>query len=53
MHPLSSYTNQYDICLGISHVMWKKKKVVGLERGPLSLVTTTEGLLNRKVAALV
>jgi hypothetical protein len=30
-----------------------KKKVVGLERGPLSLVSTTEELLGRKVAALV
>jgi hypothetical protein len=30
-----------------------QKKVVGLERGPLSLVSTTEGLLDRKVAAPV
>jgi hypothetical protein len=30
-----------------------KKKVVGLERGPLSLVSTTEGLHCRKVAAPV
>jgi hypothetical protein len=29
------------------------KKVVGLERGPLSLLSTTEELLDRKVAALV
>jgi hypothetical protein len=29
----------------------KKKKVVGLEWGPLSLVSTTEELLDRKVAA--
>jgi hypothetical protein len=29
------------------------KKIVGLERGPLSLMSTTEELLNRKVAALV
>jgi hypothetical protein len=28
-------------------------KVVGLERGSLSLVSTTEELLDRKVAALV
>jgi hypothetical protein len=28
-----------------------RKKVVGLERGPLSLVSTTEELLDRKVAA--
>jgi hypothetical protein len=27
-----------------------EKKVVGLERGPLSLVSTTEVLLDRKVA---
>jgi hypothetical protein len=31
----------------------RKKKVVGLERGPLSLVTRTEELLDRKVAAPV
>jgi hypothetical protein len=31
----------------------RKKNVVGLERGPLSLVSTTEELLDRKVAALV
>jgi hypothetical protein len=30
-----------------------KKKVVGLERGPLSLVSTTEELLDRKVPAPV
>jgi hypothetical protein len=30
-----------------------KKKVVGLERGPLNLVNTTEELLDRKVAAPV
>jgi hypothetical protein len=30
---------------------YQKKKVVGLERGPLSLVSTTEELLDRKVAA--
>jgi hypothetical protein len=29
------------------------KKVVGLERGPLSLVSTTEEILDRKVAAPV
>jgi hypothetical protein len=29
-----------------------KKKVVGLERGPLSLVSTTEELLDRKATAL-
>jgi hypothetical protein len=31
----------------------RKKKVVGLERGPLGLVSTTEELLDRKVAAPV
>jgi hypothetical protein len=31
----------------------RKKKVVGLERGPLSLLSTTEELLDRKVAAPV
>jgi hypothetical protein len=31
----------------------RKIKVVGLERGPLSLVSTTEELLDRKVAAPV
>jgi hypothetical protein len=30
-----------------------RKKVMSLERGPLSLVSTTEELLDRKVAALV
>jgi hypothetical protein len=31
----------------------RKKKVVGLERGPLSLVSTIEELLDRKVAVPV
>jgi hypothetical protein len=31
----------------------KGKQVVGLERGPLSLVSTTEKLLDKKVAAAV
>jgi hypothetical protein len=31
----------------------QQKKLVGLERGPLSLVSTTEELLDRKVAATV
>jgi hypothetical protein len=30
-----------------------RKKIVGLERGPLSLLSTTEELLDRKVAAPV
>jgi hypothetical protein len=32
------------------HIFWE---VLGLERGPLSLVSTTEELLERKVAAPV
>jgi hypothetical protein len=32
---------------------YQEKKVVGLERGPLSLVSTTEELLGRKVAVPV
>jgi hypothetical protein len=32
---------------------YQKKKIVGLERGPLSLVSTTEELLDRKIAAPV
>jgi hypothetical protein len=32
---------------------YQKKKAVGLERGPLSLVNTTEELLDRKVVAPV
>jgi hypothetical protein len=35
------------------HSVHYKKKVVGLERGPVSLVSTTEELLDRKVAAPV
>jgi hypothetical protein len=31
----------------------RKKKVVGLERGPLSLVSITEELLDRKLVAPV
>jgi hypothetical protein len=31
----------------------RKKKVVGLKRGPLNFVSTTEELLDRKVAAPV
>jgi hypothetical protein len=31
----------------------RRKKAVGLERGPLSLVNTTEELFDRKVAAPV
>jgi hypothetical protein len=38
---------------GFESLHYQKKKVVGLERGPLSLVGTTEELLDRKVAAPV
>jgi hypothetical protein len=38
---------------GFDSRLYQKKKVVGLERGPLSLVSTTEELLDRKVAAPV
>jgi hypothetical protein len=38
---------------GFDSPHYQKKKVVGLERGPLSLVSTTEELLDRKVAAPV
>jgi hypothetical protein len=37
-------------------IFWKKKRkktVVGPERGPLSLVSTTEEILDKKVAAPV
>jgi hypothetical protein len=41
-----------------SHLTWfpalpEKENLVGLEWGPLSLVSTTEELLDRKVAAPV
>jgi hypothetical protein len=38
---------------GTTRFSEKKKTVMGLERGPLSLVSTTEELLDRKVAAPV
>jgi hypothetical protein len=38
---------------GFDSLYYQKKKVVGLERGPLILVSTTEELLDRKVAAPV
>jgi hypothetical protein len=39
--------------LGPGSIPGTTKKVLGLERGPLSLVSTTEGLFDRKVAAPV
>jgi hypothetical protein len=41
------------MCSFLTRVGPEQKKVVGLERGPLSLVSTTEELLDRKVAAPV
>jgi hypothetical protein len=38
---------------GFDYRHYQKEKVVGLERGPLSLVSTTEKLPDRKVAAPV
>jgi hypothetical protein len=38
---------------GFDYRHYQKKKVVGLERGALSLVSTTEELLDRKVVAPV
>jgi hypothetical protein len=38
---------------GFDSRLYQEKKVVGLERGPLSLVSTAEELLDRKVAAPV
>jgi hypothetical protein len=38
---------------GFDSRYYQKKKVVGLERGPLSLVSTTEELVDRKLAAPV
>jgi hypothetical protein len=38
---------------GFNSLHYQKKKVVGLERGPLSLVSITEVLLGRKVATPV
>jgi hypothetical protein len=38
---------------GTTRFSEEKKTVVGLERGPLNLVSTTEELLDRKVAAPV
>jgi hypothetical protein len=38
---------------GFDYRHYQKKKIVSLERGPLSLVSTTEELLDRKVVAPV
>jgi hypothetical protein len=41
------------VSTGLLYAYNTSQKVVGLERGPLSLVSTTEELLDRKVAAPV
>jgi hypothetical protein len=49
-----TYIEPYRLCgLVVRFPALPEKKVVGLERGPLSLVSTTEELLDRKVAAPV
>jgi hypothetical protein len=46
--------SKIDLRPGFDSRHYQKKKVVGLlEQGPLSLVSTTEELLGRKVAAPV
>jgi hypothetical protein len=60
---LISYYHKIQNIILNNHIIWhstkyytnkdQKKKVVGLERGPFSLVSTTEELLDRKVAAPV
>jgi hypothetical protein len=47
---LLCFSNFVYMCI---YVHIQGKQVVGLERGPLSLVSTTEELLDRKVAAPV
>jgi hypothetical protein len=56
----SKYKDDYEELLliipilpGFDSRQYQKKKVVSLERGPLSLVSTTEELLERKIAAPV
>jgi hypothetical protein len=47
-------TSGKPLCLSILPLLHSaQKKAVGVERGPLSLVSTTEELLDRKVAAPV
>jgi hypothetical protein len=43
----------YYRCRGPGSIPGHYKKKVGLEQGPLSLMSTTEELLDRKVAAAV
>jgi hypothetical protein len=60
MDPILSWMNLICVCVyiqirrpGFDSQHYLKKKVVGLERGPLSLVSTAEELLDRNVAAPV
>jgi hypothetical protein len=65
MYDLVAYASRHRLCGLVVRVLGcrsggrgsipgtTKKKVVGLERGPLSLVSTTEKLLDRNVAAPV
>jgi hypothetical protein len=52
IYPLLSYKHS-DPEARVRFPTLPEKKVVGLERGPLRLVGTTEELLDRKVAAPV
>jgi hypothetical protein len=47
------FFSSYFIFSLVFNYFTRKKKIVGLERGPLSLVSTIEELLDRKVAAPV
>jgi hypothetical protein len=49
--PSSSSSESIVIIIIIIIIIIIMEKVVGLERGPLSLVSKTEELLDRKVAA--
>jgi hypothetical protein len=47
------YAGRRDVLISTQREHGCGTQVVGLERGPLSLVSTTEELLDRKVAAPV
>jgi hypothetical protein len=52
----TEFTRALHLFLSLARIRFPalpEKKVVGLERGPLSLVSTTEELLDRKVVAPV
>jgi hypothetical protein len=50
---LPRYSYIFSVLVKLFVIKLLEKKVVGLERGPLSLVSTTEELLDRKIAAPV